>query len=486
MNLAGALDTNTRERRAASGKDARRRTPLDAHAQLDVPADRDPIELLRAQETARVANLVPIRYGRMMVSPFTFYRGAARLMASDLGAGPTAGLRTQLCGDAHLSNFGAYASATRRLVFDINDFDETHPGPFDWDVKRLAASFVVAGRDNGFGAKQCRRLAGEVARHYREAMRRFAGEPILTVWYTHLDVENSVAELRASLDEQQRKKAKSTLKRTTAKLARARTRDSMQAIRKLTVGTPDGRRIASAPPLVVPLADVADIDVDATRGELGRLIARYRATLQSDRQQLLDNFTLTDIAHKVVGVGSVGLRAWILLFETGDESDGLVLQAKQAVRSVVAEFAGAAGPEEDGRPAEERSEGARVVAGQRLMQATSDIFLGWVTAGSPVQGTGESYDYYIRQLRDWKLSVDIEALTPRTMSLYARLCGWTLARAHARAGDRIAIAAYLGSSGAFDEAIAAFAVAYADQNERDYRTVQAAVAAGQLAVDTIG
>lgn len=459
------------ELRAAAGKAARRTTPLDAHAELGGAADRDPIALLRAQEAVRVADLLPIRYGRMGVSPFTFYRGAARVMASDLANSPTSGLHTQLCGDAHLSNFGAYASAERRLVFDINDFDETAPGPFDWDVKRLAVSFVVAGRDNGFSAKRCRRLARSVVTHYRTAMRRFARQPILSVWYARLDVEQSVAELRASLDAPTRRRAEATLQATTARIAKARTRDSMQAIRKLTASTPAGRRIISDPPLVVPLAEVAGIDVDAVRHDLDGMVDEYRATLQSDRRRLLDNFTLIDVAHKVVGVGSVGLRAWILLLQTGDDSEGLMLQAKQAVRSVVSEYTGVH---------DELTGGARVVAGQRLMQATGDIFLGWVSSAARVESTVGPQDYYLRQLRDWKLSVDIDRLTPQAMELYARMCGWTLARAHARAGDRIAIAGYLGKSDRFDDAVAEFAETYADRNEHDHAALHAAIAAGSL------
>lgn len=458
------------ESRAALGKATRRSVPLEAHAELGDSNDRDPLALLRAQEAARVADLLPIRYGRMGVSPFTFYRGAARVMAADLASGPTSGLRTQLCGDAHLSNFGAYASAERRLVFDINDFDETAPGPFEWDVKRLAASFVVAGRDNDFSAKKCRNLARSVTTHYRQAMLRFAGQPILSVWYAHLDVERTIADVQASRDKH-RRRTEATLQATNARIAKARTRDSMQAIRKLTVGTPGGRRIVSDPPLIVPLTDVVGIDGDATRHELDRIIEEYRDTLQSDRRLLLDNFTLVDIAHKVVGVGSVGMRAWILLFQTGDESEGLMLQAKQAVRSVIAEFT----DEPD-----ELSGGARVVAGQRLMQATGDIFLGWVSSAAAIEPAMGAHDYYLRQLRDWKLSVDIDTLTPRMMELYAHMCGWTLARAHARSGDRIAIAGYLGSSSRFDDAIAEFAVAYADRNARDHAALQAAVAAGEL------
>jgi uncharacterized protein (DUF2252 family) len=456
------------EQRATAGKSARARAPLDAHAEFTPAADRDPVALLRAQDAGRVADLVPIRYGRMAVTPFTFYRGAARVMAADLDTTPVSGLTTQLCGDAHLSNFGAYASAERRLVFDINDFDETLPGPFEWDVKRLAASFVVAGRDNGLTGKECRTLAQSVGFHYRTTMRAFAKQPILDVWYTHFDVDDAIGEFLASLGKRQRKQAQGELRSTAPTLAKARTRNSLQAIRKLTVSTPEGRRIVGDPPLVVTLDQVTGIDVAATRRSVAALITRYRDTVQSDRRHLLEHFELADIAHKVVGVGSVGLRAWILLLDAGVESEGLLLQAKQAVASVLAEFTGGSETEE---------QGARVVAGQRLMQASSDIFLGWLSTEA---ATGGREDYYVRQLRDWKVSTDIDVMSTASLTVYARMCGWTLARAHARAGDRIAIAAYLGKSAAFDEAIADFATTYADQNERDHRALVTAIADGRV------
>jgi uncharacterized protein (DUF2252 family) len=456
------------EHRAALGKAARQRTPLEAHAELDVAKGRDPVALLQAQDAARVTDLVPIRYGRMVVSPLTFYRGAARVMAADLASTPVSTLRTQLCGDAHLSNFGAYASAERHLVFDINDFDETLPGPFEWDVKRLATSFVVAGRNNGFSDKQCRALARSVANHYRTAMRTFAKRPILDVWYADLDVDAAAAEFVASLSQRQRKHAAGELRSTASMLAKARTRDSLQAIRKLTMITPAGRRIIDDPPLVVPIDRMNGIDVDATWRSIKSMLTSYRDCLQSDRRHLIDHFSLVDIGHKIVGVGSVGLRAWIVLLDGGIPSDGLLLQAKQAVPSVLAEFAGAS---------RYRQQGRRVVAGQRLMQATSDIFLGWLTTDV---ASGVRDDYYLRQLRDWKLSAEIDLMTPTSMAVYGRMCGWTLARAHARGGDRITIAGYLGKSPAFDQAIAEFAVAYADQNERDHQTLVAAIESGRV------
>ncbi|HEX6758865.1 MAG TPA: DUF2252 domain-containing protein [Propionibacteriaceae bacterium] len=456
------------EERAAEGKAARAKAPLEAHADFQPRKTRDPVALLLSQAETRVPDLVPIRHGRMLVSPFTFYRGAALVMAADLDTTPTPGLQTQLCGDAHLSNFGAYASPERQLVFDINDFDETLPGPFEWDVKRLAASFVVAGRDNGFTRKQYRKATLAAVESYRTAMRAFAAQPILSVWYAHLNMEQAIAEYKSSLSVRQLKERKARLKATEAALAKARTRDSLQAIGKLTTIVDGKRQIISDPPLIVGLDDMVDVDHEAVRGRLGTLIATYRNTLQSDRRVLLDHFTLTDIAHKVVGVGSVGTRAWILLLEGGIEAEVLVLQAKQAGPSALADYAG---------ESEYGNDGERVVAGQHLMQASSDIFLGWLRA-RPMGNRNQ--DYYLRQLRDWKMSAEVEDMIPAGMQIYARWCGWTLARAHARSGDRIAIAAYLGNSAKFDNAIADFAETYADQNERDHAAMAAAVADGRV------
>jgi uncharacterized protein (DUF2252 family) len=442
---------------------------LEAHADFTPAESRDPVGLLLSQAKTRVPDLVPIRHGRMLVSPFTFYRGAALVMAADLESTPTSGLRTQLCGDAHLSNFGAYASPERRLVFDINDFDETLPGSFEWDIKRLTASFVIAGRNNGFTKKQYRKATLAAVETYRTAMRDFAAQPILTVWYQHLEIEQAIAEYKATLTAGKSKERKARFKATEAALAKAHTRDSLQAIEKLTAVVDGKRQIIKTPPLVVPLEDMIDIDPDEARRRLAALLASYRKTLQSDRRILLDHFTLTDVAHKVVGVGSVGTRAWILLLESGVEAGGILLQAKEAGQSALAGYAG---------KSEYSHQGERVVAGQHLMQASSDIFLGWLHAR---QTTGGRYtDYYMRQLRDWKMSAVIEEMVPEGMQVYAQLCGWTLARAHARAGDRIAIAAYLGNSDKFDNAIADFAETYADQNERDYAALAGAVAAGKV------
>jgi uncharacterized protein (DUF2252 family) len=458
----------TPEERAKSGKAARGKTPLEAHADFTPAKSRDPIKLLLSQAETRVPDLVPIRHGRMLVSPFTFYRGAAIVMAADLQSTSMSGLRTQLCGDAHLSNFGVYASPERRLVFDINDFDETLPGPFEWDIKRLAASFVVAGRDNGFSRKQYRRASLAAVESYRTAIRDFAAQPILTVWYAHLEMEQAIADYKASLSTRQLKERKARIKATEGALAKARTRDSLQAIGKLTTLVNGKREITKNPPLIVPLRDMIDLDPDQARKQITALLASYRKTLQSDRRVLIDHFELADIAHKVVGVGSVGTRAWILLLESGVEAGGLLLQAKEAGPSALADYAGKSAY---------TNQGERVVAGQHLMQASSDIFLGWLRARGIA---GQYKDYYLRQLRDWKMSAVIEEMIPSGMEQYARWCGWTLARAHARAGDRIAIAAYLGKSTNFDNAVADFAEAYADQNERDRAALADAVKAGKV------
>jgi uncharacterized protein (DUF2252 family) len=415
------------------------------------------------QAESRVPELVPIRYGRMLVSPFSYYRGAALPMAADLAATPSSGLRVQLCGDAHLSNFGVFASPERRLVFDLNDFDETLPGPFEWDVKRLAASVAVAGRANGYSAKDRRKIVLAAAGSYRTAMRGFAAMGMLAVWYAHVDIESE--RLKAQLDPKH-------VKRTEAATTKARTQDSMLALNKLTTVVDGARRIISDPPLIVPVEEVfTGIEADALYAQLRRQIRRYRRTLQSDRRHLLEQFTLVHVARKVVGVGSVGARAWILLMDGGGGIDPLFLQAKEAQPSVLEEYAGRS---------RYANEGRRVVAGQHLMQAFSDIFLGW----DRVTGPDGPRDFYIRQLRDWKASAAVERMVPTGMIAYALLCGWTLARAHARSGDRIAIGAYLGGSDKFDNAIADFAEAYADLNERDYDALRLAAKDGRVEVST--
>jgi uncharacterized protein (DUF2252 family) len=464
---AGTVGRPSRADRVARGKDARAVAPLESHAQFSPGPGRDPVGLLLGQAESRVAELVPVRHGRMLVSPFTFYRGAALPMAADLAGTPSSGLRVQLCGDAHLSNFGAFASPERNLVFDVNDFDETLPGPFEWDVKRLAASLAVAARDNGFPAKDGRKIVLAAAEGYRTAMREFAAQTFLEVWYAHLDIEPAIAEFRSQVKARRFKEAEKLL-------AKAHASDSTKALGKLTTVVGGQRRIISDPPMIVPVEEVfADVQADALYDLIRAVLGHYGGTLQSDRRHLLEQFTLVQVARKVVGVGSVGTRAWVLLMDAADGAEPLFLQAKEAQPSVLAEYAGRS---------QYANEGERVVAGQHLMQAQSDIFLGWTRVPNPLDGMDR--DFYVRQLKDWKFSVPIELLLPKGMAIYARLCGWTLARAHARSGDRVALAAYLGGSDKFDQAIAGFAETYADQNELDYAALQAAVKDGKAEATT--
>jgi uncharacterized protein (DUF2252 family) len=453
--------------RKVRGKAARAEVPRESHAQWQPPADRpDPVDLLASQGASRVPDLVPVRYGRMMETPFTYYRGAALPMASDLARTPATGMIVQACGDAHLSNFGLFGSPERKLVFDVNDFDETLPAPWEWDVKRLAASLEVAARENGFSDKDRRKIVVASAGRYRQVMRQLSGESNLDVWYTQVDMDEFRARFDGLLKDRQRKALDKGL-------AKARTRDSMQELSKLTRIEDGQPRIIPDPPIIVPLRDLLGelagaIDIEK---ELKDLVAQYRRTLQPDRRVLLEQYDFADMARKVVGVGSVGTRCWIVLMLGRDESDPLFLQVKEAEESVLARFAGAS---------KYNNQGERVVNGQRLMQAASDIFLGW----QRVTGIdGQTRDFYVRQLRDWKFSVDIAAMIPRGLRLYGELCGLTLARAHARSGDEIAIAAYMGASDVFDNAIADFAAAYADQNEQDFQAFTAAIASGRLVAE---
>ncbi len=498
--------------RQARGADARVTTTLESHAGWTPATDRfDPVALLEEQNKTREPDLVPVRHGRMAVSPFTFYRGAAKIMAADLAVTPTAGLDAQLCGDAHLSNFGGFASPERKLVFDLNDFDETLPGPIEFDIKRLAASLVIAGRNNGFTAADSALAATAAVRRYRTAMAEFAQMGTMELWYTHLsedDLRSALDRLASAVDDRggsaagggsgaggkKAKGAKSAkagkaakaaadrnkalqdglakaARRAEKNLAKARTRDSLQALSKLGESV-DGRyQIKSQPPIVVPLRELNGLDglSEDTIEELLRSQFRdYRATLDPDRRHVLENFSYVDMARKVVGVGSVGTRAFIVLLQGRDPEDPLFLQVKEATKSVL----------EDHLPASRYANcGERVVRGQRMMQAASDIFLGWTS------GIQAGRYYYWRQLRDMKMSADVENMSPATLQFYAGLCGWTLARAHARSGDVVAMAAYLGDQDTFDVAITDFAVRYADQNEQDYQAFTAAIDSGRLPVE---
>jgi len=456
----------TPEERAALGKAARAKVPRTLHAALEISSERDPVAYLQEQDASRVPELVPIKYGRMLVSAFTFYRGAANIMAHDLDASPRSGLNVQLCGDAHLSNFGGFASPDRALIFDLNDFDETHPGPFEWDVKRLAASFEIAGRDRGFTDAERRDAVLAVGRAYRESMREFALMSNLGVWYARLTAEEIAARLRAA-------KAKRQEKALTKGTAKAQTKDSMKAFNKLTTVVDGELRIVSDPPLIVPIEELAEgATREAITKEITGLFRTYRRSLQGDRRVLVESFRSVDFARKVVGVGSVGTRAWILLMLGRDDEDPLFLQVKEAQASVLEPMLG---------KSKFRNHGQRVVEGQRLMQAASDIFLGWIRNPAGIDGVAR--DFYVRQLWDWKTSVDLDTVVPQGLLLYAYMCGWTIARAHARSGDRIAIASYLGKGDVFERAMADFATAYADLNQRDYDAVVKSVRDGRITAE---
>jgi uncharacterized protein (DUF2252 family) len=461
------------EDRIERGKAARAKVPRVSHEGWEPSPDRpDPVALLEEQNTTREPDLVPVRHGRMMVSPFTFYRGAAKIMAADLEATPTAGLDVQLCGDAHLSNFGVYASPERALVFDLNDFDETLPGPFEYDVKRMAASFTIAARNNGCGKEQSRAVTLAAANAYRMGVHEYADMRTMQVWYDHMSADDvmravdvAAHSVHSAGDRKAARAAQKTARKTAAK---AQSRDSLQALSKLAEQVDGQYRIVSQPPIVVRAAEAAkSIGLPAEQIEqvIHDQFRAYRATLQDDRRHLLERFEVVDVARKVVGVGSVGTRAFIVLLQGRDQQDPLFLQIKEATTSVL----------EDHLPKSRYAQaGERVVQGQRMMQAASDIFLGWT------KGVQNDRYFYWRQLRDMKGSVAVEGMTPEGLEFYARLCGRTLARAHARSGDPIALAAYLGKKDRFDESITDFSLRYADQNERDYQAFVDAISSGRL------
>lgn len=454
--------------RRSHGRDARARAPRSQQGPWDPgPGRPDPIALLEGQATTRDLDIVPLRYERMAASPFAFYRGAALLMASDLATMPHTGITVQLCGDAHLSNFGLFGTPERRMIFDMNDFDETFPGPFEWDLKRLATSFAVAGRHRGFSAEEIRACVRASVRGYRRAMRRAADSPVLDAWYDRFDAESARRRVRAERD--RRQADDETVLRLDAALKKARKRDRMRSFARL-VRVVDGQlRIIPNPPLVTPVEDLLP-DGEGVPDEVGtmrELLAAYRVTLPGGRHPISE-YRYRHMARTVGGIGSVGTRAWVILLSGRNDDDPLLLQAKTAQPSVLERFLGAG---------EHAGEGERVVRGQRLMQAASDIFLGWqrVTGAD-----GITRDFYVRQLHDWKGGIDPDAMTPRGAALYARICGETLARAHARSGDRLEVAGYLGRGRAFDEAVCAFADTYAEQNDRDHAALREALASGRL------
>jgi uncharacterized protein (DUF2252 family) len=471
--MAAKIEHPSVDERRAHGKRSREQTPPSSHAGWTPAADRpDPVALLEEQNATREPDLVPVRHGRMLVSPFTFYRGAAKIMAADLKDTPRAGLTAQLCGDAHLSNFGVFASPERALLFDLNDFDETLPGPFEYDVKRMSASFTIAARNNGFTKSEALDVTLASVRAYREAMAEFAQMRTMDIWYAHLSEQELMSALntaaRAEKDKAQKKEAKAGEKAAKKTALKARTRDSLQALSKLAEHVDGNYRIVSQPPIVIPSRELFasyGMSADDVQNAIHEQFRAYRATLQDDRRHLLERFEVIDVARKVVGVGSVGTRAFIVLLQGRDQQDPLFLQVKEATTSVL----------EDHLPKSRyKQHGERVVQGQRMMQAASDIYLGWT------KGVQENRWLYWRQLRDMKGSADVESLKSFGLTFYARQCGWTLARAHARSGDPIAIAAYLGKSDAFDQSVTDFSERYADQNERDYEAFAGAVRSGRL------
>jgi uncharacterized protein (DUF2252 family) len=447
------------------GREARHAAPRGEHGDWTPAHDRrDPVAVLAEQAHTRVQELVPIRYGRMLVSPFTFYRGAAAVMAGDLAPTPRSGIVVQACGDAHIANFGAFAAPDRRLIFSPNDFDETLPGPWEWDVKRMAASVEIAGRDVGLPARRRRRVVMACVREYREAMRSFAAVSHLDVWYERLNASELVDRFGGHLSRKGRIEFAEPF-------AKARRKTSLRAVRKLTERVDGEFRFRSVPPLLVPFRELfKGAEVREENAYIYELLNEYAAGLDVDRRYLFATYRFVDMARKVVGVGSVGTRAWVFLFVGRGGEDPLVLQAKQAQASVLEPYLGAS---------EFENHGERVVRGQRLSVVASDVFLGWQRS---MGLEGDEHHFYVRQLWDWKASADLSTLSESGLLAYTRACGWSLARMHARSGDRLAIAAYLGAGDRFDRAIAQFSAAYADQNERDYDRLVAAAAAGEVPV----
>jgi uncharacterized protein (DUF2252 family) len=461
--INGNQKSNTRSDHKKMGKSLREQAPRRSHADWSPAADRpDPISLLQAQDKTRLQHLVPIKYGRMLESPFAFLRGSATVMAADLAGTPVSGIDAILCGDAHLSNFGVFATPERKLVFDINDFDEVYPGPWEWDLKRLAASAVVAGRENGFKEKKCRQLAVVVSQFYRKAMGRFAQERILDVWYYHVEAEKVLD----VFDQHSKQGAKSAGKM----IKKARRKTHTQTMEKLTEYVDGRRQIINDPPLLVRLRDFisGEQKEQLSEQDIEKMWSEYLGSLPEERRILLSRFRPADSALRVGGVGSVGTVCTIVLLEGSAEDDALILQQKEAGQSVLETHLG---KQVYVNPAQ------RVVVGQRLMQASSDIFLGWN------QGLRTSNHYYWRQLKDMKGSVEVADLDETGLATYLGVCSVCLARAHARTSDAAKIDGYLGKNDSFDEAIADFAMAYADQTERDYQALEQAVKSGRLAAE---
>ena len=445
--------------RSAFGRNARAKVPRSSHGDWEPPSDRtDPLEILALQATTRLPDLVPIRYGRMAASPFAFFRGAAAVMAADLSRSQRTGLEVQLCGDAHLSNFGGFASPERDLIFDVNDFDETIPGPFEWDLKRLAASLEIAGRSRQFDDATRQSIVAQGSCSYRTAIREFAAMRDLEIWASRLDADT----IAGRWGDQASRRLTEIFQR---RMAKAQSKDHLAALAKLTTEVDGALRFVANPPLLMPAESLfTDVYSKQTVGHLYDALTQYRNTLAGDRRRLLDKYEFVDLARKVVGVGSVGTRCWVALFVGRDNSDPLFLQVKEAEAAVGEPFLGTS---------EYPHHGQRVVEGQRLMQGASDIFLGW----DQFEGDdGVTRDFYLRQLWDWKFSVDVDAMPPEAFGIYAQVCGWALARAHARSGDAIAVGSYLGGGDRFDRAMCEFADAYADQNELDFESLTKAIA----------